>query len=104
MGLVVLLVLSLATARITRLVVEDTIFDKPRNALQAKLLVSKKGSAAWLLKLIGCPYCVSVWVALAATVTTFALADISIPNPVAVFIFLWMAIAALAVIAYQLFG
>lgn len=48
---------SFAVGTLTRLVVNDTILDRPREA------VASRGE--WLEKLVTCPWCVSFWMALA---------------------------------------
>lgn len=59
MNLVLLLVFFLATYRLTRLVIEDEIFDTPRD-----WLYSKVRSGGKLEYLLGCEWCVSFWVAI----------------------------------------
>lgn len=51
---------ALACYRITRLLVEDAILDTPRRALKRRLM---RGQHTKLLELVGCPWCVSVYVA-----------------------------------------
>lgn len=50
---------SLACHRIVRLVVEDTIFDRPRRRVKQAL-----HEAGWTagIELLGCPWCVGIWV------------------------------------------
>lgn len=50
---------GLACYRVTRLVVEDHLFDRPRDRLVARLQL---GDHLKLIELIGCPWCVSVYV------------------------------------------
>lgn len=50
---------GLATYRVTRLVVEDHLFDRPRDRLVARLQLADHPK---LIELIGCPWCVSVYV------------------------------------------
>ena len=57
-----LLVYALAVARITRLVITDGIFERPRTALLDYLTDNRHPK---LLELAGCPWCISVWVAAA---------------------------------------
>lgn len=70
----VVLILAFAVYRITRFVVSDNLIDAQRWWVQKKLAQSdppmiRDGMPAWrkkLLELLECPYCVSVWVTLAA--------------------------------------
>ena len=64
MTLLGLLVAVLATFRVTRLVTTDKVFDRPREALWGWL--ADRGWW-WPLDLLGCDWCVSVWVAAAVT-------------------------------------
>lgn len=50
-----LLVAALAVARLTRLVTDDAILDRPRDALYRR---NPDGAAAYF---VGCPWCVSIW-------------------------------------------
>ena len=49
---------GLAAYRISRLIVDDEVFDAPRARLHYWLLDRND----WVLRLISCGYCVSVWV------------------------------------------
>lgn len=51
---------ALACHRITRLIHEDTVFDRPRDA--AKQWLHDEGHTK-VLELAGCPWCISVYVA-----------------------------------------
>lgn len=62
--LLVLLVF-LAVARLTRLVVEDAILDRPRAWLQSR---KPDGPLAYLL---GCPWCVSIWLGAGVAAATY---------------------------------
>lgn len=59
-----LITLSLASARLTRLIISDKITEKPRNAL-FKRFPPQSSSLGYLLT---CPYCVSVWTSAVLTV------------------------------------
>lgn len=52
---------ALAVHRLTSMIVDDTILDRPREWITAR--------SDWLLELVSCPWCVSVWVAAAAAVS-----------------------------------
>lgn len=96
MSLIVLL--SLATYRITRLIVEDTIWHTWRVRLHAAILGSGK-QRLWrdkLHELISCPFCISVWVAAAVVAATDAFT--SVPLPFAA----WGAVAAGALVTWRI--
>lgn len=96
MWLTLVVVLSFVTWRVTRFVLDDSLFREQRNWLLAKILrvpsrdrsyMSMKAEAeeqSWwrtkLFDLFTCPYCFSVWVAAGAV----ALTDwqTSVPFPV----------------------
>lgn len=59
MDLLQLVLLAGATARLTFLAVYDGVFDRPRDALEARL---ERGDHPQLLVLMSCPWCVSVYV------------------------------------------
>lgn len=65
MTLLGLLVAVLATFRVTRLVTTDKVFDRPRTVLWDWL--ADRGWW-WPLDLLGCDWCVSVWIAAGVTV------------------------------------
>jgi hypothetical protein len=83
--LVALVVLVLATARLTRLVTKDDITAPMRLAIDKKL-----GEHSLISRLIWCPWCVAVWVSI---FTSFWAAQIlystgTVPRDVA--IMLWL--------------
>lgn len=63
----VLLIYALAVARITGLIVADVIFDGPRSALLGRLDPRPATLGAFVAGLLTCPWCVSIWVAAAAS-------------------------------------
>lgn len=94
MEMVLLVVLSLATYRINRLIIRDTIFDRPRAALINWLLPRRLGG--WAVDLITCPFCIGIWVSGACTIA--ATSAISVPIPV----LFWMASAAGSMIVWSI--
>lgn len=69
---VLLAVYALAVARVTGLIVNDAIFDAPRDALMVWLDDRPKTAGSFVAALIGCPWCVSIWVgAVAAPLVWF---------------------------------
>lgn len=94
--LVMLPPLVLASWRVTRFVVYDTIFDAPRFWLVEKLIqkpeggLRERGFRAKTAELITCPYCAGVWVSLGWT----AIATLSWPWQFGIGgLVLWMSIA-----------
>lgn len=57
------LIASATLARAIRLVVDDTIFDKPRLWVDQNLKV-------WIVKGVHCPWCCSAWLAIPITIAT----------------------------------
>lgn len=88
-----IIVLSLVTYRVTRFLIEDSLIAAPRFHLKRWISGNEAGiklfnTPKWRAKLIElseCPYCISVWVALAATLISSAAA--SVPQPV----WVWLA-------------
>jgi hypothetical protein len=81
-----LLVLALATFRVTRLVTTDTVLSRPREWLWSKF----PPESSWLGYLVSCDWCTGVWVG-----STFAVAHTIVPTvtyPIA----LALALAAVA--------
>lgn len=66
------LLLTLASARVTRLVVTDGITRPIR-----KYIVLKYGVDGWLTDLVHCPFCVSVWTSLVAAAFWCAFTSVS---------------------------
>lgn len=54
----IVLIAALACARATRLIVKDSILDRPRTYWQSE-------APEWLTKLLDCPWCISGWLTLA---------------------------------------
>lgn len=77
--LALILGLGLASARLTRLAVEDTIFDRPREYLA--------GLNWWLEKLLECPWCASAYTT--AALVGGAMVVTSVPLPVAAYFAAW---------------
>jgi len=61
-----LLIYVLAVARVTGLIVADTITEPARDALVSWLDDRPRTLGSFVADLIGCPWCMSVWVGLAA--------------------------------------
>ncbi len=77
--LTIIAVLSLATYRITRFAILDSLVEEPRTAV-LRWLTSKPGVVRGKAHdLLTCPYCLSVWVAAALTASVASLIDTPLP-------------------------
>lgn len=79
---------GLAVYRVARLVVDDTIFDAPRQ----RVLMWAEDRSKFLHGLLSCGYCVSVWLAFFETARR---------RPKRPFTS-WMAVAAVAAVAWSI--
>lgn len=68
----ILLIAALAVARATRLVVADSLFDRQR-------IWWIRSMPKFWVKLAGCPWCISGWLALAATLAVMLWAHTPLP-------------------------
>lgn len=82
MNVFVLIVLALGVYRLCRLIIEDRIFERPREAL---FRLNKR----WLSYLISCYWCLSIWVS-----ATVLLLNLIVPAVV----FWMMAVLAISAI------
>lgn len=87
---------TVACYRVTRLVVEDTIWEDTRDRLITRLQRKERGFGFKVSVLLGCPFCVSVWVASAAWVLLWIFTD-SLPLPW----LWWPAIAGSTALVYE---
>lgn len=81
-GLTLLLIAG-ATWRLTRLLSDDAILDRPRRWLLTRPLLERQEApgqralqasvprSAWLLELFSCAWCLSVWIAAAVTALAY---------------------------------
>jgi hypothetical protein len=74
MDTLTLLLSLLAVARITRLVTDDKILERPREALLRRLIV-KRGEDSLLVYLVLCPWCVSPYVGVGVMSAWYAWGD-----------------------------
>lgn len=88
MPLILIVLLSAAVYRVTRFLILDTLIFEQRRWVKLKLMGSGDVGPirVKLLDLLSCPYCLSVWVAVAAVLITQQF--VSIPLPVLA----WLAI------------
>ena len=87
-----LVVLTLVSFRITRLLIDDTILDRPRQWVERKFMprggIKRRAGHPKLLELMGCNWCLGIYVSL--WVVGVALWFMPIPYYVA----MWVAVAA----------
>lgn len=100
-GLPLIVLLSLVCYRVTRFAIDDSLIDAPRWWLEDKLKGhwSEMDRPAWrqkFLDLLGCPYCMSVWIAAGAVVITNQL--ISVPLP----LWTWLAVCGATMVWWRL--
>lgn len=72
---------ALATYRLTRLAVEDTLLDEPRDALAGWLDDRRHPKLA---ELVSCPWCASFWVAIVVVAAAYQLDGIWFDAPAVV--------------------
>lgn len=85
----VVVLVALATARITRLVISDRVTGRPRRAVQDWSEARWEGRQGrepdpneWqspVAYLLSCPWCMSVWVGAAVTAATDLVTDVPLP-------------------------
>ena len=95
-GTMTLVLLALATARATRLIRDDTVFDRPRGWLLERLTRKDHGIGHWFYELLRCPWCVSGWLAAAAVAITDRYGSVELPG------LAWLAVWWGACFAYWL--
>jgi hypothetical protein len=95
--LILTIVLGLVVYRVTRFVILDELIDTPRDAVMNWLMTRRRRWGPYMVKLIGCPWCASVWISAGAVALTMLLTNHEIIMPV----WLWLAVAAVAVLVYQ---
>lgn len=87
--------LSLVTYRVARLAIDDTIFDAPRARMHGWLT-----AGGWfrqkLSELLGCPFCLTIWVAAGAVALTLPFASVPLP------VWTWLASAAGSLIVWYI--
>ena len=101
--LTVLVVLSLASYRITRFLIEDDLIETPRGWLKTKIykpnpdtLKPASRLRIKLVDLLECPYCMSVWISAAAV--ALACWTWSVPQP----FWSWLAVCGGAMVVWQI--
>lgn len=93
--IILLILMSLVTYRITRFVIDDTLIDLFRERLHMRLL----GKPGWwrdkAYELTTCPYCLSVHVAWMTVLITMIW--VSVPLPV----LMWLAVSGGAMVVWR---
>jgi hypothetical protein len=95
--LILIVVLGLVVYRVTRFIVLDTLIETPREAVHNWLMTRKGWWGPKIAELVGCPWCVSVWVSAGAIAATEWFTDTDVIMPV----WAWLGAAAVAVLAYN---
>jgi hypothetical protein len=86
---VTLIVLSAVTYRVARFIVLDTLVDVPRDKVHGWLELHPNALSRKVLELLGCPWCITIWVS-AATVVVH---DAVVSDGVAVPVWTWLTVA-----------
>ena len=95
--IILLLVMSAVTYRVSRFIVLDTLIDEARNWVLSWLEMRPNPLTVKLIDLLGCPYCITIWVS-AATVAATAAVGYDLPVP----IWTWLAVATGSLILWGL--
>jgi hypothetical protein len=85
---ILLVVLSAVCYRVSRFIVLDTLIDAPRNAMLSWLEMRPNAVTYKLIELIGCPWCITIWVSAGTVAVQHFVVD-----PVPVPIWTWLAVA-----------
>lgn len=93
--MLILLVLSLATYRLARFLILDSLIATPRIWLHQVLLGKASKVRRYLYELINCPYCMSIWIAAAMVAITDRYTSVPMP------IFMWLAVSAGSLVAWN---
>lgn len=91
-----LIFLSLATYRVTRFVVEDTLIQHQRIWVLNRIMGRKP--RAWrekLYELLSCKFCLSIWFAAGAVAITDAFTSVPLP------VLMWLAVSAGALVIWR---
>lgn len=73
-----LIVYALAVARVTTFIVLDELIDEPRARLKRAIVGDRDPVPAWRVKaltLVGCPWCVSIYVGAVAAVVWYTVGN-----------------------------
>jgi hypothetical protein len=87
--IVLLIVLSAVSYRVSRFLLLDSLIDETRNSVLEWLEMHPNRFTLKLLELLGCPYCVTIWVSAATVGVTALFVEDPIPMPV----WTWLATA-----------
>lgn len=95
--IVLLIVLSAVCYRVSRFIVLDTLIDEPRNWVLSWLEMHPNWFTNKTHELLGCPWCVTIWVAAGTVALQHFVVD-----PVPVPIWTWLATATGALVFWGL--
>ena len=92
-----LIVLSAVTYRVSRFIVLDTLIDEPRNWVLGRLEMHPNRFNSKILDLLGCPWCITIWVAALAVLIQDVFIG-SVPVPV----WTWLTAATGALVFWSI--
>jgi hypothetical protein len=95
--LILVVILSAVTYRVGRFIALDSMFEGTRERVYAWLLGHDRFIWHKIAELLGCPYCITVWVA-AATCFAYRVAV----EPFAAPVFVWLAVSTGALIFWAI--
>lgn len=91
--LILIIILSAVVYRVSRFIVLDTMIDGTRHKVLGYLEAKPKLLPQKLAELLGCPFCVTVWISAGACLAwRIFIASFAAP------VFVWLAVAAGALI------
>ena len=86
--IVLVIILSAVCYRVSRFIVLDSLIDEPRNWVMSWLEMHPNAFTRKTWELLGCPWCITVWVAAGTVALQHFVVD-----PVPVPIWTWLAVA-----------
>jgi len=95
--LIMIIVLSLVVYRVGRFVVLDSMFEQTRDKTLGWMHHRRTFGWVKLAELLGCPYCITVWIAAGACLAWRWFVE---PFPAPVFV--WLAVSAGSLICWKI--
>jgi hypothetical protein len=95
--LILIVILGLVTYRVSRFIILDTLIEGWRDVFHSWLLSKPKLWRVKLEELLGCPFCVSIWVSAGACLLTRWLVG-SFAMPV----WVWLGAATVALVVWEI--
>lgn len=86
--LIMIIVLSATVYRISRFIVLDTMFEGTRAQVFGRLAMSERFIWHKIAELLGCPYCITVWISAASCVAWRIFV-----GPFEAPVFVWLAVS-----------